>query len=78
LRPGVKLAKRRREWPRFAPPQQRGAITISDVLAAPAGEPRDDMIRQWRASVWVAWAENHAHVKALLREALSSSTGRAQ
>jgi Family of unknown function (DUF5946) len=65
------LAKRRREWPRFALPQRRGAITVCDVLAAPAGERRDDMIRQWCASVWAAWADSHAQVKALLRNALS-------
>ena len=67
----MKLAKRRKEWPRFALPRERGAITVSDVLAAPAGERRDDMIRQWCASVWAAWADSHAQVKALLQEALS-------
>lgn len=67
----MKLAKRRREWPRFALPHERGSITVSDVLAAPAGERRDDMIRQWCASVWAAWAESHAQVKALLRQTLA-------
>ncbi|HKD24938.1 MAG TPA: DUF5946 family protein [Xanthobacteraceae bacterium] len=66
----MRLAKKRREWPRFALPQRRGTITVSDVLAAPAGAERDDMIRQWCASVWAAWAESHAEVRALLREAL--------
>jgi len=65
----MKLAKKRREWPRFALPQQRGAITVADVMAAPAGDRRDDMIRQWCASVWAAWMESHAQVRALLREA---------
>ena len=68
----MRLAKKRREWPRFALPQHRGAIAVSDVLAAPAGERRDDMIQQWCASVWTAWAESHAQVKALLRETLPS------
>jgi hypothetical protein len=68
----MKLAKKRKEWPRFALPLERGAITVSDVLAAPAGEQRDDMIRQWCASVWAAWAESHAEVRALLRETLSA------
>jgi hypothetical protein len=66
------LAKKRREWPRFALPRHLGAITVSDVLAAPAGDQRDDMIRQWCASVWAAWAESHAQVRALLREMLPS------
>jgi hypothetical protein len=63
----MKLAEKRREWPRFALPRQRGAITVSDVLAAPAGDQRDDMIRQWCVSVWAPWAESHAAVRALLR-----------
>src|SRR6266853_752643 len=63
----MKLAEKRREWPRFALPRQRGAITVSDVLAAPAGDQRDDMIRQWCVSVWAAWAESHAAVRARLR-----------
>jgi hypothetical protein len=66
----MKLAKKRRDWPRFALPAQRGAITVSDVLATPAGERRDDMIRQWCASVWAAWADSHAEVGALLRDTL--------
>jgi hypothetical protein len=67
----MKLAKKRKEWPRFALPLERGAISVSDVLAAPAGHRRDDMIRQYCASVWAAWAESHAEVRALLRETLS-------
>jgi hypothetical protein len=66
----MKLAKKRREWPRFALPHHRGAITVSDVLAAPAGDERDDMIRQWCTSVWAAWVESHAQVSAILRETL--------
>src|SRR5215468_1872600 len=58
----MKLARKRRQWPRFALPQERGAVTASDVLAAPAGDRRDDMIRQWCASVWAAWAASHTQV----------------
>jgi hypothetical protein len=53
----ITLARKRREWPKFALPQHRGAITVSDVVAAPTGQERDDMIRQWCASVWAAWTE---------------------
>ena len=48
----MRLAQRRREWPRFDLPQQRGAVTVSQVLAEPAGDRRDAMIRQWCVSVW--------------------------
>src|SRR5262249_6549444 len=59
-------------------PQQRGAMTVSDVLAAPAGDRRDAMIRQWCVSVWAAWGESYAQVRAPLRATLASLAGRAQ
>jgi Family of unknown function (DUF5946) len=67
----MRLAKRRRAWPTFSLPQQRGEITVSEVLAAMAGDRRDAMIRRWCVSVWEAKADSHAHVRALLQEALA-------
>jgi hypothetical protein len=67
----MQLAKRRRDWPRFKLPHQRGTVTVSDVLAAPVGHERDEMIHRWCASVWTAWAESHAQVRVLLQEALA-------
>ena len=66
----MRLAKRRRTWPTFNLPRQRGTITVSEVLASPAGDQRDAMIRRWCVSVWDAWADSHAQVRALLAEAL--------
>jgi hypothetical protein len=66
----MQLAKRRRLWPRFKLPRDRGTTTVSEVLAASAGQVRDQMIHQWCASVWTAWAESHAQLRALLQEAL--------
>lgn len=31
------LARRKRNWPSFALPRQQGSITVSQVIAAPAG-----------------------------------------
>lgn len=66
----MQLAKNRRTWPRFKLPQSRGAITVSEVVAAPPGVRRDDMIRRWCLSVWEAWQDSHAPVRALLNELL--------
>ena len=66
----MKLARNRRTWPTFKLPRARGSITVSDVVAAPPGDERDDMIRKWCMSVWEAWQESHAQVRALLQEAL--------
>jgi hypothetical protein len=62
----MQLAKRRKQWPAFALPPQRGTVTISDVLAAPAGEKRDQMIREWCFSVWSAWSDARDRVIELL------------
>jgi hypothetical protein len=66
----LELARNHRSWPTFRLPQQRGTITVADVVAAPPGDERDDMIRRWCTSVWDAWQESHASVRALLQDAL--------
>jgi uncharacterized protein DUF5946 len=45
----------RREWPRFTPPEHRGAMHVGHVLTAPAGPDRDRAIDSWCRSVWDAW-----------------------
>ena len=64
------LARRRHIWPSFRLPACRGTITVADVLAAPPGALRDDLIRQWCVSVWEAWNESHEQVREFLRAAL--------
>src|SRR6266404_5784085 len=49
------LARRKRAWPSFALPHERGSMTVADVLAAPAGPERDKAIHAWCASVWEAF-----------------------
>jgi Family of unknown function (DUF5946) len=66
----MELARDRKRWPTFKLPQRRGTITVSDVVATPPGDERDDMIRKWCISVWDAWQESHASVRALLQVAL--------
>jgi hypothetical protein len=66
----MELARDRRRWPTFKLRQRRGTITVSDVVATPPGDERDDMIRKWCISVWDAWQESHASVRALLQDAL--------
>jgi hypothetical protein len=61
----VRLAKRRRNWPAFPLPAERGHIRASDVLAAQPGDERDAMILKWCESVWAAYNECHGQVAAL-------------
>lgn len=68
----MQLAQHRKSWPRLSPPQDRGAITVADVLAAEPGAPRDKMIRSWCASVWQAWGASRIDVMKLVEEELGA------
>ena len=62
------LGRRKREWPHMHIPEDRGSLTINDVLAAPAGAERDAAIDNWCQSVWTAFGTNRETIIALLRE----------
>lgn len=66
------LANRSKTWPRFAPPPTTYALTVLDVMHAPAGEQRDDMMRRWGRAVWDAWAPEHDRVKALFERVMGA------
>lgn len=59
------LSKRSRDWPAFALPEHRGAMTAADVVAAPAGVERDRAIDAWCAAVWASYREAAPSVAAL-------------
>src|SRR5689334_18017315 len=48
----MKLGRQRVPWPRFPIPEDRGRITVHDVLRQPAGPERDSFLRLWCADVW--------------------------
>ena len=60
------LARRKHDWPSFALPENRGAVTAIHVMAAPPGDERDRAIDTWCASVWEAFAASHEAVVELL------------
>jgi hypothetical protein len=62
------LAQRKRPWPVFHLPRDRGAITVAEVLAAPAGPERDKAIDAWCSSVWQAFRGSRQAVVDLLLE----------
>lgn len=63
-----KMAQRKRSWPSFTLPRDRGAVTAIDVMAVPAGPRRDAAIDGWCASVWAAYRDSRPIVEALLDE----------
>src|SRR2546427_3129707 len=62
-----RIARRKREWPSFLLPRDRGSVTAADVLARAVGSERDDAIHAWCISVWGAFHESQPAVKELLR-----------
>lgn len=64
----MRMAQHKRRWPSFPLPQERGTITVEEVLARPAGPERDQAINAWCASVWGAFSESHQAVAELLRQ----------
>lgn len=62
------MAREKRSWPAFALPDDRGAVTVRDVVAQPPGIERDQAIDRWCSSVWEAFSINRAVVVDLLRE----------
>jgi Family of unknown function (DUF5946) len=65
------LARRRKDWPRFDLPFDRGDVTVSDVMHVPAGPARDTMIDTWCACVWAAYRARHAQVAELIQTELA-------
>jgi hypothetical protein len=65
------LASKRKDWPRFSLPKNKGEITIKDVLEAPAGVERDLMIRKWCQSTWEAYKGVHKDIAELVESMLS-------
>lgn len=65
----MRLARARKDRPRFDPPTQRGELTAHDVLAEPPGPARDEAIGRWCEAVWQTWRASRDRVIALLRDA---------
>lgn len=64
----MRLGRRKREWPNIFFPEDRGTMTVVDVLAASAGPERDTAIENWCRDVWASFGENRQAIIDLLRE----------
>ena len=67
----MRLARRRKQWPAFELPQERGAIRVKDVLAAAPGAARDEALERWCREVWQACAPIQPQVRELIRQELA-------
>jgi hypothetical protein len=67
------MARKSKHWPAFQLPEQRGRITVFDVLAKKPGRPREAMIKKWCISVWEAYRQSHQAVAALVEKSIFSA-----
>jgi hypothetical protein len=64
----MKLGRRKQAWPVFELPEDRGEITVDEVLAREPGPDRDKAIHDWCVSVWNVFRNQRSVVVELLRE----------
>ena len=65
----MRLAKRRKQWPRLPLPSgPRGAVTVAAVIAAPPGPARDAMVRTWCEWVWRTWQDSRPRIVNLVKQ----------
>ncbi|MGB2622100.1 MAG: DUF5946 family protein [Candidatus Acidiferrum sp.] len=64
----MKMARFKRAWPAIPLPEDRGSISVLDVLAATPGPERDNAIDDWCRSVWISFAASRPTIVSLMRE----------
>ena len=66
----IQLSKRRNHWPVLPLPEERGELTVADVVAAMPGDERDALIESWCTSVWNAYHAVQDHIRDLVQKEL--------
>lgn len=56
------MASKTKQFIKISLPENRGGITIEDVLNEPAGDARNLRIKDWCKSVWAAYAQQHKQI----------------
>ncbi len=64
----MRMGREKRVWPEIALPQDRGDITVNDILASAEGADRDQAIDAWCRSVWTAFHKSRQTIVELLHE----------
>jgi hypothetical protein len=60
------LARKRRQWPYFQPPDGKSAVTVSDVVKNLGADNYRELINGWAKSVWDLWSLEHEEIRFLL------------
>ena len=66
----MKIASRRKDWPRLEPPARRVELTVMDVLLAETGLEKEKMLMKWAESVWMIWEHRHPWIREITQKTL--------
>ena len=66
----LQMAKQPRDYVKIILPENRGNVTVKNVLDTPPGIDRDNLIRQWCISVWTAFSNEHDKIISLTEKLL--------
>jgi hypothetical protein len=66
----MQLVSNKTAMPPITLPDDRGAITVRDVLQAAEGPDRDTWIKNWCLSVWKAFGDSHVAIADYLEKHL--------
>jgi hypothetical protein len=58
----VAISAMKMHYPWLTPPQNRGELTVREVLQARNSAEHHVAVRRWAKSVWEAWHEYHATI----------------
>ncbi len=59
----MKIASRRKDWPRLEPPDRIAELTVMDVLRAETDQEKEKILMKWAESVWEIWEDQHSWVR---------------
>lgn len=67
----LQMTNKPKEYPKIILPENRGEITVKDVLDQPAGAKRDEMINKWAVSAWAAFSNQRVKIIDMTENLLS-------
>lgn len=66
----IEMSKKTKVFNEITLPENRGQITVAEVLRTPVGFQRDEMIHNWCMSVWDAYSNEHNKVVEMTKSLL--------
>lgn len=66
----MQLGNEMKKFPKFALPEQKATMNVSDVLKAEPGTARDRAIKDWTCAVWQIWKPQQQFIQNWIQSSL--------